>query len=86
MAAQVLRCEVCGANFIAARSDRRTCSDAHRQQLSRATRVDEFGPLREIALQLRRDGVISGEEALLYVVAPTRAIIEALNARERVAA
>lgn len=82
MAAQVRDCLVCGTPFVARRSDAKTCSPAHRKQLSRGNEptitVDERYELH--IWNARRDGVLEPDEALLLLVDPRPAVLQRLKA------
>jgi hypothetical protein len=81
MAAQARDCLVCGKPFVARRSDAKTCSPAHRKQLSRNEPVagldDRY--LRHV-WDARRRGLLDFDEALLLLVDPSPAVLDRLEA------
>ena len=82
MATQVRNCVICGDPFVAKRGDAKTCSIAHRKQLSRNNQppltVDDRYELK--VWNARRIGLLDPDEALLLLVAPSQIVVERLQA------
>ena len=80
MAAQIRECVICGEEFVAYRSDAKTCSRAHRKHLSRSNQpivtVDDRLELH--VWNARREGVLDFEEALSLLANPSAAVLDRL--------
>lgn len=82
MAARLLTCQVCDEWFVAARSDKRTCSPRCRQRLSRNNQpaVTHEDTYENHVWDARRRGLIQPDEALLLLVAPPPGVLKRLQA------